>query len=167
MPYRNLILRSLYIIIVIIPVNSISAQSYDSKVEKLATEIESQVIEWRHWFHQNAELSNREFKTSKRIAEILRDMGYKPQTNIAKTGVVAVLNGNKRGPVVALRADIDGLPIKERVNIPWASKMTGVYNGETVPVMHACGHDTHIGILLGVAKILKDMKDQILSLIHI
>ena len=161
MPYRNLILRSLYIIIVIIPVNSISAQSYDSKVEKLATEIESQVIEWRHWFHQNAELSNREFKTSKRIAEILRDMGYKPQTNIAKTGVVAVLNGNKRGPVVALRADIDGLPIKERVNIPWASKMTGVYNGETVPVMHACGHDTHIGILLGVAKILKDMKDQI------
>ena len=140
---------------------NVAAQNYDSNIERLAREVESQVIDWRHWFHQNAELSNREFKTSKRIAEILREMGYKPQTNVAKTGVVAVLNGSKRGPVVALRADIDGLPIKERVDIPWASKMTGVYNGETVPVMHACGHDTHIGILLGVAKILKDMKDQI------
>ena len=140
---------------------SMLKQNYDKKIEKLALEIESQVIDWRHWFHENAELSNREFKTSKRIATILRDMGYKPQINVAKTGVVAVLNGKERGPVVALRADIDGLPIKERVDIPWASKMTGVYNGETVPVMHACGHDTHIGILLGVAKILKDMKDQI------
>ena len=158
---RNFALNTAFLYFLFLPGQAIHSQNYDKKIEKLALEIESQVIDWRHWFHENAELSNREFKTSKRIATILRDMGYKPQINVAKTGVVAVLNGKERGPVVALRADIDGLPIKERVDIPWASKMTGVYNGETVPVMHACGHDTHIGILLGVAKILKDMKDQI------
>lgn len=158
---RNLIINAFFLFFLSISGSILTAQQYDKQIEKLAKEIESQVIDWRHWFHENAELSNREFKTSKRITKILRDMGYKPQTNVAKTGVVAVLNENKRGPVVALRADIDGLPIKERVDIPWASKMTGVYNGETVPVMHACGHDTHIGILLGVAKILLDMKDEI------
>ena len=158
---HNFIISTFFLLFIPLTTTSISAQKYDMQVERLAQEIESQVIEWRHWFHENAELSNREFKTSKRIAEILSDMGYRPQTNVAKTGVVAILNGKKRGPVVALRADIDGLPIKERVNLPWASKMTGVYNGETVPVMHACGHDTHIGILLGVAKILFDMKDEI------
>ena len=162
MKYTYIFLRNAFLVVLLsISTTSLTAQKHDKKIEKLAREIESQVIDWRHWFHENAELSNREFKTSKRIAEILTKMGYNPQTNIAKTGVVAILNGKKRGPVVALRADIDGLPIKERVDIPWASKMTGVYNGETVPVMHACGHDTHIGILLGVAKILKDMKDQI------
>ena len=162
MKYTYIFLKNAFIVVLLsISTTSLTAQKHDKKIEKLAREIESQVIDWRHWFHENAELSNREFKTSKRIAEILTKMGYNPQTNIAKTGVVAILNGKKRGPVVALRADIDGLPIKERVDIPWASKMTGVYNGETVPVMHACGHDTHIGILLGVAKILKDMKDQI------
>jgi len=162
MKYTYIFLKNAFLVVLLsISTTSLTAQKHDKQIEKLAREIESQVIDWRHWFHENAELSNREFKTSKRIAEILTEMGYNPQTNIAKTGVVAILNGKKRGPVVALRADIDGLPIKERVDIPWASKMTGVYNGETVPVMHACGHDTHIGILLGVAKILKDMKDQI------
>ena len=160
MKYTYIFLKNAFLVVLLsISTTSLTAQKHDKKIEKLAREIEGQVIDWRHRFHENAELSNREFKTSKKIAEILTDMGYNPQTNIAKTGVVAILNGKKRGPVVALRADIDGLPIKERVDIPWASKMTGVYNGETVPVMHACGHDTHIGILLGVAKILKDMKD--------
>ena len=158
---RNFVISTFFLFFLSSTTSIITAQKYDKQVESLAREIESQVIDWRHWFHENAELSNREFKTSKRIAEILTNMGYKPQINVAKTGVVAILNGKKRGPVVALRADIDGLPIKERVNLPWASKMTGVYNGETVPVMHACGHDTHIGILLGVAKILLDMKDEI------
>ena len=88
-------------------------------------------------------------------------IGYKPNIGIAKTGVVAILNEGKEGPVVGLRADIDGLPIKERVDIPWASKMTGVYNGEEVPVMHACGHDMHTAILLATAKILYELKDQI------
>ena len=158
---HNFLKYSFLLFLLSFSTSALNAQKYDKQVEKLALKIENQVIDWRHWFHKNAELSNREFKTSQRITEILKDMGYKPQTNVAKTGVVAVLNGKKRGPVVALRADIDGLPIKERVDIPWASKMTGVYNGETVPVMHACGHDTHIGILLGVAKILLDMKDEI------
>lgn len=158
---HNFLKYSFLLFLLSFSTSALNAQKYDKQVEKLARKIENQVIDWRHWFHENAELSNREFKTSQRITEILKDMGYNPQTNVAKTGVVAVLNGKKRGPVVALRADIDGLPIKERVDIPWASKMTGVYNGETVPVMHACGHDTHIGILLGVAKILLDMKDEI------
>ena len=106
-------------------------------------------------------MSNREFKTSERIAQELKKIGLNPQTGIARTGVVAVLNEGKPGPVVALRADIDGLPVKERADLPWASKMTGVYSGEEVPVMHACGHDTHTAILLATAKVLYSIKDQI------
>ena len=137
------------------------SQKFDKTIDKLISEHEKEVIELRHWFHENAELSNREFKTSQRIAEELTKIGLKPQTGIAKTGVVAVLKGGMPGPVVALRADIDGLPVKERSNLPWASKMKGIYNGEEVPVMHACGHDTHTAILLGVAKMLYKIKDQI------
>ena len=137
------------------------SQKFDKTINQLISQHEKEVIELRHWFHENAELSNREFKTSERIAEELTKIGLKPQTGIAKTGVVAVLEGGMPGPVVALRADIDGLPVKERSNLPWASKMKGIYNGEEVPVMHACGHDTHTAILLGVAKVLYKIKDQI------
>ena len=137
------------------------SQNFDKKVNDLILNYENEVIELRHWFHENAELSNREFKTAKRIEQELIKIGLNPQTGIAKTGVVAVLKGGKPGPVVALRADIDGLPVKERADLPWASKMTGIYNGEKVPVMHACGHDTHTAILLGVAKVLYEIKDQI------
>ena len=137
------------------------SQELDKKINRLISDYENDVIELRHWFHENAELSNREFKTAKRIEQELIKIGLSPQTGIAKTGVVAVLKGGKPGPVVALRADIDGLPVKERADLPWASKMTGIYNGEKVPVMHACGHDTHTAILLGVAKVLFQVKDQI------
>ena len=137
------------------------SQNFDKKVNDLILNYENEVIELRHWFHENAELSNREFKTAKRIEQELIKIGLNPQTGIAKTGVVAVLKGGKPGPVVALRADIDGLPVKERADLTWASKMTGIYNGEKVPVMHACGHDTHTAILLGVAKVLYEIKDQI------
>ena len=137
------------------------SQELDKKITQLISDYENDVIELRHWFHENAELSNREFKTAKRIEQELIKIGLSPQTGIAKTGVVAVLKGGKPGPVVALRADIDGLPVKERADLPWASKMTGIYNGEKVPVMHACGHDTHTAILLGVAKVLFQVKDQI------
>lgn len=137
------------------------SQELDKKINQLISDYENDVIELRHWFHENAELSNREFKTAKRIEQELIKIGLSPQTGIAKTGVVAVLKGGKPGPVVALRADIDGLPVKERADLPWASKMTGIYNGEKVPVMHACGHDTHTAILLGVAKVLFQVKDQI------
>ena len=137
------------------------SQSFDQKIEDLINENLDETIELRHWFHQNAELSNREFKTAARIAEELKKIGYEPMTGIAKTGVVAILNPGKPGPVVGLRADIDALPVKERADIPWASKMKGVYNGEEVPVMHACGHDMHTAILLAAAKILYEIKDEI------
>ena len=137
------------------------AQTSDVLIKDLIAKNLMETIELRHWFHQNAELSNREFKTSERIAQELKKIGLNPKTGIAKTGVVAVLNEGKPGPVVALRADIDGLPVKERADLPWASKMTGVYNGEKVPVMHACGHDTHTAILLATAKVLYNIKDQI------
>ena len=136
-------------------------QSFDEKIEQLINENINETIDLRHWFHENAELSNREFKTASRIAEELEKIGYKPVTGVAKTGVVAILNAGKPGPVVGLRADIDGLPVKERANIPWASKMKGIYNGEEVPVMHACGHDMHTAILLTTAKILYEIKDQL------
>lgn len=141
--------------------SSIYAQVFDEKINLLATNYESDIIELRHWFHENAELSNREFKTAERIAAELKKIGLNPQLGVARTGVVAVLKGGKPGPVVALRADIDGLPVKERSDLPWKSNMTGEYNGETVPVMHACGHDTHTAILLGTAKILYELRDQI------
>ena len=137
------------------------SQTFDQKIEDLINENLDETIELRHWFHQNAELSNREFKTAARIAEELKKIGYEPMTGIAKTGVVAILNPGKPGPVVGLRADIDALPVKERADIPWASKMKGIYNGEEVPVMHACGHDMHTAILLAAAKILYDIKDEI------
>ena len=137
------------------------SQTFDKKIEDLINENLDETIELRHWFHQNAELSNREFKTAARIAEELKKIGYEPMTGIAKTGVVAILNPGKPGPVVGLRADIDALPVKERADIPWASKMKGIYNGEEVPVMHACGHDMHTAILLAAAKILYEIKDEI------
>jgi len=139
----------------------LSGQNFDAVVAEMAVEHEAEIIELRHWFHQNAELSNREFKTAEKISDALIKIGLKPETGIAKTGVVAVLKGGKPGPVVALRADIDGLPVKERADLPWKSNMVGEYNGEKVPVMHACGHDTHTAMLLGVAKILYRIKEDI------
>lgn len=158
----NQLMNRIYLILISTVVScAVNAQNFDKKIEQLADKVEKEAIDHRHWFHQNAELSNREFKTSEKIASILREIGLEPQTGIAQTGVVAVLKGGKKGPTVGLRADIDALPVKERVEIPWASKMTGEYNGDEVPVMHACGHDTHIGILLGVAKMLYEIKDEI------
>lgn len=130
-------------------------------ITQKATSLESKVITWRRDFHQNPELGNREFKTAEKIAAHLRSLGIEVQTGVAKTGVVGVLKGGKPGPVVALRADIDALPIKERVNIPFASKAMGEYNGKIVPVMHACGHDTHTAILMGTAEILASIKSEL------
>ncbi len=121
--------------------------------------IESKVIEWRRDFHQNPELGNREFKTAEKIATHLESLGMKVQTGVAKTGVVGILEGKRPGKVLALRADIDGLPVKERADLPFKSEAMGEYRGEAVPVMHACGHDTHIAILMGVAEILAKNND--------
>lgn len=131
------------------------------KVLELAKEVEPKVVEWRHWVHENAELSNREFKTAEYVAKHLESLGIEVQTGVAHTGVVGTLKGGKPGPVIGLRADMDGLPVKERVELPWASKQMGEYEGNPVPVMHACGHDTHVAILMGVAEVLASVKDDI------
>ncbi len=131
------------------------------RIEVMAQEIEPKVIQWRRHFHQFPELSNREFKTAEKVAEHLRNLGLKVQTNVAKTGVVALLESGKPGPVVALRADMDALPVVERVDLPFASKEKSTYNGQSVGVMHACGHDTHVAILMGVAEILTSLRSEL------
>ena len=123
--------------------------------------IESKVINWRREIHQNPELSNREFKTAEKIAKHLESLGIQVQTGVAHTGVVGVLKGAKKGKVVALRADIDALPVFERNDLPFKSTVTSEFLGEKVGVMHACGHDTHTAILMGVAEILSKNKDKI------
>lgn len=123
--------------------------------------LENEVIALRRHFHENPELSNREFETAKRIAKELRALGLKPKTGIASTGVVAILEGGKPGPFIALRADIDALPVTEEVDLPFASKARGTYRGNDVGVMHACGHDTHIAMLLGAAKALVSVKEDL------
>lgn len=130
-------------------------------LDKEVSDIEAKVIEWRRDFHQNPELSNREFKTAEKIAAHLKSLGMDVQTGIAHTGVVGILKGNKPGKVLALRADIDGLPVPERGDLPFKSVAKGEFRGEEVPVMHACGHDTHIAILMGVAEIMSKNKNKI------
>nr|WP_072302890.1 amidohydrolase [Cellulophaga fucicola] len=123
--------------------------------------IEAKVIEWRHHFHQNPELSNREFKTAEKIAAHLKSLGIEVQTGVAVTGVVGILKGKKPGKVIALRADIDALPVTERNDLPFKSNVTDQFLGVETGVMHACGHDTHTAILMGVAEILAKNKDKI------
>lgn len=119
------------------------------------------VIEWRRHLHQYPELSNHEVKTAKFVEEHLRRLGLEVRTGIAKTGVVGILKGTQPGPVIGLRADMDGLPVTERNSLPFASKETAVFNGQKVGVMHACGHDTHVAMLMGAAEVLAGMKDKI------
>ena len=121
--------------------------------------IESKVIQWRHEIHQNPELSNREFNTAKKVAAHLESLGIEVTTGIAITGVVGILKGNKPGKVVALRADMDGLPVTERNSLPYKSQATAIFNNQQTGVMHACGHDTHVAILMGVAEILAENRD--------
>lgn len=128
---------------------------------QLAAAVEQKVIEWRRDLHQHPELSNREFRTAEVVAKHLKSLGLEVQTGIAHTGVVARLKGAKPGPLIALRADMDALPVTERVDIPFASKATDTYRGQTVGVMHACGHDTHVAMLMGVAESLAKMKDSL------
>jgi amidohydrolase len=116
------------------------------------------VVAWRRDVHQNPELGNREVRTAKLVADHLRSLGIEVKTGVAHTGVVGVLRGGKPGPVVALRADMDALPVTEQVNLPFASKVRTTYNGQDVGVMHACGHDNHVAILMGVAEVLAGMR---------
>jgi len=138
------------------------AQSpFKAEVEMKTKEIEKTIIDIRRFFHQYPELSNREVKTAAKIADIMKQLGLKVDTGMAKTGVIAVLDTGKPGPTVGLRADIDGLPVVERAPVSFASKEKTTFLGEEVGIMHACGHDTHIAMLIGTATILNKMKSQL------
>ncbi|ULQ54461.1 amidohydrolase [Flavihumibacter fluvii] len=132
--------------------------SLNANIEARAKAILPKVIEWRRYIHEHPELGNREFKTMAYISAHLKSLGIEVQENVAKTGVVGILKGGRPGPVVALRADMDGLPVEERVNLPFKSVVKAEYLGQTVPVMHACGHDSHMAILMGTADVLAAMK---------
>jgi amidohydrolase len=143
------------------PAVALPPSPLDAKVDARAKTLEPQMLEWRRWLHQHPELSNREVETAEYIAARLREMGLEPRTGIAGHGVVAVIEGGKPGPVVALRSDMDALPVKEPSGLPFASTATGTYEGKSVPVMHACGHDTHMAMLLGAAQMLTELRKQL------
>ena len=138
------------------PANPLAAD-----VEKISAEINPQVVAWRRDFHKNPELGNRETRTSKIIADELRKLGFEVTTGVATTGVVGVLRGGRPGPVVALRSDMDALPVTEQVDVPFKSTAKAMWNGQETGVMHACGHDNHMAILLGTATALARMKDRL------
>src|ERR1700749_1956325 len=138
----------------------IHAQKKDLRaaVSAAADKIEPKTIAWRRDFHEHPELGNHEFRTAKIIADHLRSLGLEVKEGVGKTGVVGILRGGQPGPVVGLRADMDGLPIVERTPVPFASKVKSTYNGQEVGVMHACGHDAHVAILMSTATVLAGMK---------
>lgn len=136
-------------------------QNVSAVIQQKANTILPKVIEWRRYLHEHPELSNREYKTAEYVAAHLKALGLEVQTGVAKTGIVAILRGGKPGPVVALRADMDALPVQERVNIPFKSTVMADYLGQTVPVMHACGHDSHVAMLMGTAEVLAGMKKDV------
>lgn len=136
-------------------------EKYRTNISLAANKIEQKVIEWRRDIHEHPELGNREVRTADIIASHLKALGMEVKTGVAKTGVVALLKGDKPGPVVALRADMDALPVEEKTGLPFASKVKATYNGRESGVMHACGHDSHVAILMGVAEILSGMKKEL------
>ena len=138
-----------------------AAQSFDTAVFAKAKAVQPKVVAWRRDIHEHPELGNNEVRTAALVAEHLKKLGFEVRTGVAKTGVVAVLKGGKPGGVVALRADMDALPVAEQTGLPFASKVTATYNGQAVGVAHACGHDAHVAILMGAAEVLASMKDQI------
>lgn len=149
------------LLICILSVTSLFANDLTNEINSSAEKILPKVIEWRRYLHQNPELGNREFKTAEYIEKHLRSLGLEVRTKVAHTGVIGILKGSQPGPVIGLRADIDGLPVTERTDVEYKSKVTTDYNGQTVGVMHACGHDTHTAMLLGTAEVLTKMKDKI------
>jgi len=137
------------------------ASDINTELKSANKSVSEKVIKWRRHLHQNPELSNREFETAKYVAKHLRSLGLEVQTGVAHTGVVAKLKGGKKGPLIALRADMDALPVKEQVDLPFASTQTTEYKGNTVGVMHACGHDNHVAILMAAAESLVKIKEEL------
>lgn len=140
---------------------TMAAPAVAGELARRIEDLQPRIIEWRRDLHQNPELSNREFRTSKVVADHLRRLGLPVETGIAKTGVVALLEGGLPGPTIALRADMDALPVTERTDVPFRSRVTTTYRGETVGVMHACGHDAHTAVLMGVAEALVAVRAQL------
>ena len=151
----------IFVILFFFALSSSPANNIYKKIERLSENVENSVVKWRRHIHQNPELSNREFMTAKYVSDHLKSLGLEVQENIAHTGVVAILEGGHPGGVVALRADMDALPVTERVDLPFASKVKTIYKDVEVGVMHACGHDTHVAILMGVASVLTEIREEI------
>ena len=149
------------IILLLLVPSFIYAQNNESALNENIKAIMPKVVEWRRHFHQNPELSTREYKTGAFVAAYLKSLGLEVKYPVAKTGVVAILKGGKPGPVIALRADMDALPLIEKVDLPFASHVTDTFNNQTVGVMHACGHDSHTAMLMGAATILSKMKKDV------
>lgn len=137
------------------------AETIRKQLDLLSAALEDQLIAWRRDFHAHPELSNREVRTAAVVAAHLRSLGMEVEERVAHTGVVGLLKGGLPGPVLALRADMDALPVREELDLPFASRASGEYNGATVPVMHACGHDAHTAILMAAASILEQVKDSL------
>jgi len=138
-----------------------AATDLDTALAAALARVQPKVVAWRRDIHQHPELSNREVRTSKLVADHLRSLGLKVETGIAKTGVVAVIKGGRPGPTIALRADMDALPITEELDLPFRSRVTSTYRGESVGVMHACGHDAHTAMLMGIAEALVAVRAQL------
>ena len=145
---------------IVLAASPLAAQSgrLGAEIDRRAAQVEAKVVAWRRDIHAHPELSNREVRTAQIVAEHLRGLGLEVRTGVAHNGVVGVLRGGRPGPVVALRADMDALPVTEEVDVPFASKVRTQYNGQDVGVMHACGHDAHVAILMGVAEVLAGMR---------
>lgn len=141
--------------------NGVFSADMSREVETATARILPKVIDWRRHLHQYPELGNREVKTAKYVENHLRRLGIEVRTGVAVTGVVGILKGGQPGPVIGLRADMDALPVTERNSLAYASKEKAEYNGQTVGVMHACGHDAHVAMLMGTAEVLAGMKDKI------
>lgn len=155
--------QQLLIVILLLSYLNLNAQSNgdQSEIQMKSNEIEQKVIDWRRDIHQNPELGNREVRTAALVAKHLKSLGMEVKTNVGITGVIGVLKGSLPGPVIALRADMDALPVLERTPVPFASKVKTVYDGKETNVMHACGHDSHVAILMGVAEILSGMQKEL------
>jgi len=154
-------MKKILLPLLFLPLVSFGQSKLHSQIDQKASALEPKVIDWRRDFHKYPELGNKEFRTAKIVADHLRSLGMEVTENVAVTGVVGVLRGGKTGPMVALRADMDALPVAERNDLPFRSVNTSTYNGQETGVMHACGHDSHVAILMGVAEVLAGMKDQL------
>ncbi len=146
---------------IVVSAHSQMSSKLQAKIDQQAKEMEPKLVEWRRHFHQFPELSNREVKTAAIVAEHLKKLGLEVQTGIAKTGVVGLLKSGKPGPVIALRADMDALPVTERNSLTFASKEKAIFNDQETGVMHACGHDTHVAVLMAAAEILSKNKESL------